>query len=138
MKNYAKLSLALIVIWFVSAFSASALHLFQNASNRIGVAVAVAAFAPILAFALWSAVSPSFRQFVLSLNPVLLTAAHSLANPGLYLRAFRSSRHSPSDFRLTGRLRRHDHRRHRRICRLETRHFRSSQQFYSLANSRNH
>jgi hypothetical protein len=77
MKNYAKLSLALIVIWFVSAFSASALHLFQNASNRIGVAVAVAAFAPILAFALWSAVSPSFRQFVLSLNPVLLTAAHS-------------------------------------------------------------
>ena len=77
MKNYRKVALTLVVIWFVSAFSASALHLFQNASNRIGLAVAIAAFTPILAFALWCAVSPSFRQFVLSLNPVLLTAAQS-------------------------------------------------------------
>jgi hypothetical protein len=77
MKNYGKLALTLIAIWFVSAFSASDLHLFQNAFNRIGLAVAFAALTPILAFALWCAVSASFRQFVLSLNPVLLTAAHS-------------------------------------------------------------
>ena len=43
MKNYAKLTIELIVGWFLFALSASALHLFQNNSNRIGVAVGVAA-----------------------------------------------------------------------------------------------
>ncbi|MGB8324465.1 MAG: hypothetical protein WCE52_16015 [Candidatus Acidiferrum sp.] len=76
MKNYAKLTLILIAVWFVSAFSASALHLFRNDANRIGLSVAIAAFTPILAFALWCAVSSTFRQYVLSLNPVL-TAAQS-------------------------------------------------------------
>jgi hypothetical protein len=77
MKTYGKLTLTLIVIWFVSALSASALHLFRNDANRIGLSVAIAAFTPILVFALWSAVSPSLRQFVLSLNPVLLSAAQA-------------------------------------------------------------
>lgn len=77
MKNYGRLITGLIILWFVSALSASALHLFRNDSERIGLTVAVAAVTPILGFALWFAASKGFRQFVLSLDPVTLTAAQS-------------------------------------------------------------
>jgi hypothetical protein len=77
MKNYGKYTLALIIVWFVLALSASALHLFQNNVNRIGLATASAALLPIVAFALWFAFSAAFRQFTMSLSPVLLTAAQS-------------------------------------------------------------
>lgn len=75
MKQYAKLTLTLIVVWFAVAFTASALHLFENASNRIGGAVAIAAVAPILLFGAWYGASENFRQSVLSINPRFLTLA---------------------------------------------------------------
>ena len=77
MKNYRKFTAGLIVIWFVFALSASALHLFENASNRVGLAVAIAALTPIVVFSVWFAVSEKFRQFALSLNPRILTFAQS-------------------------------------------------------------
>ena len=77
MKNYGKLSIGIIVVWFIFVLSASALHLFQNDANRIGVEVAIAALAPIVVFSLWFAVSERFRQFALSLNPRTLTALQS-------------------------------------------------------------
>ncbi len=77
MKNYGKLTIGIIVVWFIFALSASALHLFQNDANRIGVEVAIAALAPIVVFALWFAASERFRQFALSLNPRTLTALQS-------------------------------------------------------------
>ncbi|MCU1239635.1 MAG: hypothetical protein JWO71_361 [Candidatus Acidoferrum typicum] len=77
MKNYAKLTIGLVIVWFVFALSASALHLFQNNANRIGLAVAIAAVTPIVVFSLWFAASDSFRRFTLSLNPKLLTSAQS-------------------------------------------------------------
>jgi hypothetical protein len=77
MKNYGKFTLALVIVWFVFALSASALHLFQNNANRIGLTIAFAALLPIAVFALWFALSTSFRLFTMSLNPVLLTAAQS-------------------------------------------------------------
>ena len=77
MKNYGKLAVGLITGWFIFALSASALHLFKNDSNRIGLAVALAALTPIAAFSLWFAASERFRQFALSLNPRILTSAHS-------------------------------------------------------------
>jgi hypothetical protein len=77
MKHYAKLTLTIIAGWFAFAFIASALHVFQKTSNRFGVAVALAAVSPIVAFGVWYAISPKFRQFVLSLNPRLLTLAQS-------------------------------------------------------------
>jgi hypothetical protein len=67
----------LIALWFVSVLSASALHLFENNANRIGVAVAIAAVAPLIVFALWVAASEKFRQFALSLNPQVLTLAQT-------------------------------------------------------------
>jgi hypothetical protein len=77
MKNYGRFTTRLIIVWFVSALAASALHLFRNDSERVGVAVAIAAMTPILVFALWFAASKGFRQFILSLDPVILTAAQS-------------------------------------------------------------
>jgi hypothetical protein len=77
MKNYGKLVTGLIVGWFILVLSASALHLFKNASNRVGVAVAIAAVTPIVIFSLWFAASEKFRHFTLSLAPVILTSAQS-------------------------------------------------------------
>lgn len=58
--NYAKFVTGLIVGWFIFALSASALHLFQNDSNRIGAAVGIAALVPIIVFSLGFAASESF------------------------------------------------------------------------------
>jgi hypothetical protein len=77
MKSYGKLTTGLIVSWFLFALCASALHLFRNDSNRIGLAVAIAALVPLLVFSLWFAASDRFRQFTLSLNPRILTSAQS-------------------------------------------------------------
>jgi hypothetical protein len=77
MKNYGKLTAGLIAAWFISALSASSLGWFRNDGNRVGLAVAFAALAPILIFSLWFATSEKFRQFALSLNPRLLTFAQS-------------------------------------------------------------
>jgi hypothetical protein len=73
MKSYKKLTLSIVVAWFIFALSASALRLFENDSERIGLAVAIAALAPILVFSVWTAASANFRQFALSLNPRILT-----------------------------------------------------------------
>src|SRR6266849_10479364 len=75
--NYRKLTTGIIVGWFIFVLSASALHLFKNDSNRIGLAVAIAALTPIIVFSLWFAASARFRQFTLSLNPRILTSAQA-------------------------------------------------------------
>ena len=75
--SYGKLAAVLITAWFVFALSASVLHWFKTDANRIGLAVAAAAVAPITVFALWFAASEKFRRFTLSLDPRILTLAHS-------------------------------------------------------------
>jgi hypothetical protein len=76
-KSYGKLTAGLVAAWFVFALSASALSWFANGANRFGLAVAVAATAPILIFAVWFAVSEKFRRFALSLDPQILTLAQT-------------------------------------------------------------
>lgn len=77
MKPYAKLMLVLGLLWFLGALSASALHLFENASSRLGGAVAVGATLPLIVFFVWFGVSRTFRDFVMSWNPTILTATQS-------------------------------------------------------------
>jgi hypothetical protein len=77
MKNYRKVTIGIIAGWFIFALSASALHLFENNANRIGVAVGIAALTPILVFSVWFATSEKFREFALSLNPAILTSAQA-------------------------------------------------------------
>src|SRR5204863_7839161 len=63
--------------WFLHVSATSALHVFENNSNRIGLAVGMAALTPIVVFFLWLAASESFRRFTLSLNPRILTSAQA-------------------------------------------------------------
>ena len=77
MKNYGKLVAGLISGWLVVVLVASALDGFVNPAKRIGVAVAVAAVAPILIFVIWLAASPGFRRFTQSLDPRILTLLQS-------------------------------------------------------------
>jgi hypothetical protein len=72
-KNYGRLITLLIAAWFLFALIASALYWFRNDAQRVGLAVAAAATAPLLVFTTWFAVSERFRQFTLSLNPQTLT-----------------------------------------------------------------
>jgi hypothetical protein len=77
MKSYAKFTAVLIAVWFTFALYGSALHLFKNNANRVGLAVGVAAVAPIVVFFLWLAASDGFRKFALSLDPRVLTYVQS-------------------------------------------------------------
>jgi xanthosine utilization system XapX-like protein len=74
MSKYGKITAGLIAAWFVAIFWASAEHLFVNPGARLGVSIAVAAMAPMIAFSLWVARSDGFRDFALSLNPKVLTS----------------------------------------------------------------
>jgi hypothetical protein len=74
MKNYGKLVTGLIAAWFVVVLSASALHLFKNDANRLGIGVGISATTPIVIFSLWFAASEGFRKFTQSLDPVILTS----------------------------------------------------------------
>jgi hypothetical protein len=73
MKNYEKLVAGLISGWLLLALVSSAMHLYLNPAQGVGLAVAVAAVAPIVIFSLWFASSVSFRQFALALDPRVLT-----------------------------------------------------------------
>jgi hypothetical protein len=77
MKEYGKLTIELIAVWFLFALSASALHLLRNNSNRISFTIALAGLTPIVVFSVWFATSVKFRQFALPLSPRTLTFAQS-------------------------------------------------------------
>ncbi len=100
MKNYGKFVSGLLVAWFLFALFASALQLFKNDSNRFGVAVAIAALAPILLFFLWFTASRSFRQFTLSLDPAILTSLQAWRIVGFTFVLLEAHRVLPAVFAL--------------------------------------
>jgi hypothetical protein len=100
MKSYGKLTALLIAGWFVFALSASALHLFRNDSDRIGVAVAIAALTPTVVFSLWFAASERFRLFALSLNPGILTSLQTWRILGFVFVLLEAHRILPAIFAL--------------------------------------
>ncbi len=77
MKGYERLLAGLIAVWFTYAVVAGVLGLFQNQFNRIGAAVGIAAFVPIVVFGVWFGASDSFRRFVLGWNARTLTLVQS-------------------------------------------------------------
>jgi hypothetical protein len=77
MKSYGKVTLVLVAAWFVFALSASALSLFRNDAERVGLAIALAAGIPVIIFFAWFGVSQKFRQFTQSLDPRILTLLQS-------------------------------------------------------------
>jgi hypothetical protein len=71
--KYAKLTTGLIFVWFLFSLTASALHLFRTEPDQPPLALGLAVLIPIGIFAIWSANSQPFRQFLLSLDPRTLT-----------------------------------------------------------------
>src|SRR5947207_406067 len=100
MKSYAKLTLAILIAWFTFALTASAMHLFRNDAQRVGLAVAFAAGVPIIVFALWAGLSKSFREFVFSLNPRVLTYAQTWRLLGIVFVVLESRSLLPAVFAL--------------------------------------
>ena len=72
-EKYAKLTTALIFVWFLFSLTASALHLFTTAPGQPPLPLGLAVLIPIVIVAIWSAASQPFRRFLLSLNPQTLT-----------------------------------------------------------------
>lgn len=100
MKNYGKLLSGLIAVWFVFALTASVMHLFVNDGNRLGISVAIGALTPIALFFAWFARSPGFRQFLMSLDPAVLTAAQAWRIIGFTFVLLEARRALPSVFAL--------------------------------------
>lgn len=100
MKTYRYLISALILAWFVAALTIAALGGFTNAYNRLGLSIAVASLAPLIAFAIWFAASKKFRDYTLSLSPALLTSSQSFRLVGFTF-VLLEARHSlPAIFAL--------------------------------------
>ena len=100
MSRYAKITLAILVAWFTFALTASAKHVFLNESQRVGLSVAFAALTPIVVFALWFGVSKGFREFVLSLNPRVITFTQIWRLVGLEFVLLESRQLLPAVFAL--------------------------------------
>jgi hypothetical protein len=100
MKTYRYLITALILTWFIAVLAISALGGFTNAYNRLGLSVAVAASAPLIVFFVWFSASKEFREYTLSLSPVLLTATHSFRLVGFTFVLLEARRSLPAIFAL--------------------------------------
>ena len=97
MSKYAKLSAGLLAVWFVFSLFSSALHLYSNAPNTLGLAVV----APVVLFLVWFASSPGFRQFVLSMSPLTLTLVQTLRTAGIVFLALSTYKILPAFFALS-------------------------------------
>jgi hypothetical protein len=84
--NYGRLTAILIVAWLALSITASKLLIFQAGSKYSFAAplpLGLAVGGPLALFAIWFAVSPRFRQFAVSLNPVALTIAQTWRTGGI-------------------------------------------------------
>jgi hypothetical protein len=72
-----KLTAWLVGAWFVISLVASGFHLYQNGPDQPPLALGLAAITPVAVFAVWFALSASFRKFTLSLNSRVLTLVQS-------------------------------------------------------------
>lgn len=71
--NYGRLTTGLIAAWFVISLGASALHLLQRPPGQPPIPLLLAVVTPIAVFSIWYLRSKAFRDYVLSLDPRLLT-----------------------------------------------------------------
>lgn len=101
MKTYRYIISALVLTWFVVVLTISARGGFTNAGNRLGLSVAVTALAPLIAFILWFSGSKKFREYTLSLSPVLLTALQSFRLVGFTFVLLEAHRLLPTTFALS-------------------------------------
>ena len=138
MTKYGKITTVLLTVWFAAVFSTSAAHLFKNGSAQFGLGVAVAALAPMIVFSVWFAASEGFRNFVLSLNPTILTSVGAgVEDYGIHVPFAAGAKRVASDLFHAGGIWRHVHWSYGRIRGLETCGACASQRFYFLAGAGN-
>jgi hypothetical protein len=100
MTNFAKLTSWLIAAWLVLTLTASALHLYVNNPNDPPLPLGLAAITPLALFLVWFAVSKSFRQFTMSLNPRVLTWVQTWRIGGYVFLVLAAYRILPDSFAL--------------------------------------
>lgn len=100
MRNYGRLTAGLIAVWFTFSFTASALHLFSTNPGAPPLPLLLAVGIPIALFVLWYSSSPSFRDFVLSLNPSTLTIVQAWRTAGFAFLVLYTYRILPGLFAL--------------------------------------
>lgn len=85
MKNgfYGKLLGTIVTAWFAFALTASAFNVFKASPDKPPLPLGLGAGIPVIAFLLWFAASESFRNFVMSLNPRVITLIHTWRVAGL-------------------------------------------------------
>lgn len=83
MSKYAKLTAVLITAWFVFSITASGLRWYKTGPSQPPLAFGLAAVTPIVLFVAWFALSPQFRQFLLSLDPRMMTFVQSWRFAGI-------------------------------------------------------
>ena len=98
--KYAKLTTRLIFVWFLLSLTASALHVFNTAPDQPPIPLGLAVLIPIGIFVIWVAVSHPFRQFLLSLNPSMLTFVQAWRIAGFVFLVLYAYKILPGQFAL--------------------------------------
>jgi hypothetical protein len=98
--KYAKVTIGLIFVWFLFSLTASALHLFKTSPDQPPIPLGLAVLIPIAIFAIWSATSPPFRQFLMSLNPATLTFVQAWRIAGFVMVVLYAYNILPGNFAL--------------------------------------
>jgi hypothetical protein len=129
--NYAKLTIGLIIGWFVFALSASALYLFHDTSNRIGgwhsrTGADCSVLTLVRNLRKLSTIRNVFEPEDFDLRASLETDRIHVRSPG-------GSRRAPSSIRAARWIWRYDHRRDRRVRSMEARRARSPHQLHPVA-----
>jgi hypothetical protein len=76
-KDYARLAIVIIAVWFVFSLWASAAHVFKQSAAAPPIALGISVAVPLFAFWVWFKASAGFREWALSLDPQALTIVQS-------------------------------------------------------------
>jgi len=76
-QSYTRLTSGILAVWFAFALTGAAFGIFKAPAGRPPVPIALAASIPLAVFLIWFAVSKGFRDFLLGLNPRVITLVHS-------------------------------------------------------------
>ena len=98
--KYAKLTTSLIFVWFLFSLTASALHVFATEPNQPPLPLGLSVLIPIGIFAIWSVTSQPFRQFLLSLDPRVLTIVQAWRIAGFVFLVLYAYKILPGQFAL--------------------------------------
>ena len=95
--------LGLLGVWLAGAAIASARGVFDGnhpGSMKVPLPLGLAAVVPVLGFLVWFRSSRGFREYVLSLNPTVLTAVHVWRVEGVEFLILMAMGRLPAQFAL--------------------------------------